>query len=310
MGIGFKDKVWKQLPDLRTNRAGHAIAQFDRWVFMAFGSSTNQDVEAAYVNTDATLTPWKVVGTTPVIRTNLVQSAQIGDYWFVAGGQDAGTTTFNTVYSCKVGAGVVTPWVAQAPLPNTLSASGLAASNDHLYFVGGFQDVGPSNLSTNAVYIGRVRPGGVIERWRTGTPYPTPVTQCCSFVHRGYLYVIGGQNDIGSTVVLDDNYRAKIDANGDIGKWEKIAPLALGGRTRSRPIIRNGRLWIVGGIVGVTNQDTIEAAPMTNDGPGTFELVHRLPLAIRNPAMASVGGTVLMLGGGPGSGNTAYSLSL
>jgi hypothetical protein len=151
------------------------------------------------------------------------------------------------------------------------------------------------NLSLNNSNIGELQP------WVTNAnALPQILGYHTSIVANGYVYVIGGYNNVAyqSTV-----YYSKLNADGSTGAWQTNAnalPQILGYHTS---IVANGYVYVIGGFNGATFLSTVYYAKLNADGStGAWQTnANALPQILEYHTSIVANGYVYVIGGFNGS---------
>ncbi len=160
-----------------------------------------QDLAVYYskVNADGTLGAWV---TTTAMPEALQQAgvAYANGYLYTVGGRNTGGTAINTIYYAKVQFdGSLGAWATNA---NNLTAAqkgnAAVAINGYMYSIAGVNSAG-STIST--VYAGPLQADGSIGAFAIVNRLPAVRGFFGSATANGYLYVLGGSADAGSTSV-------------------------------------------------------------------------------------------------------------
>jgi hypothetical protein len=90
-----------------------------------------------------------------------------------------------------------------------------------------------------------IQEDGSLAPWTPVSPLTTPRRGPAAFVSKGYLYAVGGYNGI----FLRSLERARLLPDGDLGKWEVIAPPLTTDRYIHGAVLYGERLYVIGGHV-------------------------------------------------------------
>jgi hypothetical protein len=136
--------------------------------------------------------------------------------------------------------------------------------NGYIYVLGGrkidFTELGD-------VQYARINPNGSIGTWSSTTSFPTARTGHQSVVYNGYIYILGGVYDNGtSTIELNDVQYAKINTDGSIGSWNSTAKFETK-RSNLTSVVYNGYIYVLGGRDNYDNRlNSVEYARINTDG--------------------------------------------
>jgi hypothetical protein len=134
------------------------------------------------------------------------------------------------------------------------------------------------------------RPGHAFARLGT---LPSPLASAAAFASGGAAYVIGGEH--GGAAPSDRILRIELGSGAVTVAGRFVEPLAGAGYAQ-----RGDALLLAGGWTGTQYATAILRFTL----PGTATLVARLPVGLRDPAVALVGGTLYVAGGRNASGPT------
>ncbi len=156
-----------------------------------------------------------------------------------------------------------------------------------------------------------------------------------SFIYNGHLYITGGCTNNACSSTSNDVVYAAIDTNGSMtrpatcngsyvgGSWCYLANVLPSGVAASSPVTFGGYVYLVGGLTGSANTNTLLRAQLNSDGSigawlsqsmtgvGAANVSYSYAYARANPsAVASNPGNMFIFGGCTNStsaGCTAYS---
>ena len=166
----------------------------------------------ARINPDGNLGAWQTANPLPHPLFFLSAATWNGRI-YVAGGYD-GTSYFNAVWSAQIQTdGSLSPWVAQAPLPDAVFTQAEVA-NGMLYVLGGMVNGGTT--IKNKAYYSRINADGTLAGWNQTTPLPQPLGSLCAVPAGGRIFVTGGDN--GSRLVANF-YSAAVAGDGSLATW-------------------------------------------------------------------------------------------
>ncbi|MEK7594896.1 MAG: carbohydrate binding domain-containing protein, partial [Patescibacteria group bacterium] len=220
-------------------------------------------------------------------------------YMYVVGGYEPvnlGTGT-NTVSYAKIKTnGTLGNWTVTSPMPVILHQHTTVISNGYIYAIGGLDDsVGYSD----AVYYAKLNSDGTVGTWRSTTPINNSATtrsEHASIVVNGYLYVIGGVDNVSAAT--NDIYYTKLNADGSVGAWitARDLPLALSSMAAS---VANGYVYITGGNdSGFAPVNTTYFAKLSSDGTiGTWNTANALPAVVADHQTVVLNGYIYSIGG-------------
>ena len=176
----------------------------------------------AKINPDGSVDVWQT--TTPLPSPEYYFSAAV---WngriYAAGGYDGNNFT-NAVWSAQIQTdGSLSPWVAQAPLPEAIYCQAEVA-NGMIYVLGG--SLG-NDIVVNNVYYSRINADGTLAGWNQTTPLPQPLCNFGAVAVGGRIFAAGGLN--GSAPV-NKSYSTAVAGDGTLGMWSSgpAFPFRLG----------------------------------------------------------------------------------
>ena len=245
------------------------------------------------IEVDTTTTPSKY------LRTNGTQvSKTTYAALFAVIGERYATITMPSIigqpwrqqYSFNKANSTISAWVANTPLPISISSSHVIVTNNRVYLLGGWL-----NNTTSTVYTAPINPNGTLGAWVTSTPLPIALWGAQAIVTNNRVYLLGGIiNGVYSSAV----YTAPINPDGTLGSWVIDTPLP-GTITNSQAIITNNRVYLLG---GATNNgaysSSVYTASINIDGTlSTWTINAPLPVTISHSQAIVTNNRVYLLGG-------------
>jgi hypothetical protein len=214
----------------------------------------------------------------------------LGGYHF-SGGFQPSPITYYSVLNLDGSPG---PWTHATPLPMPVWGQGAAVWNGWVYVTGGTNDVNVFNT----VYAAPVQGDGSLGPWTPFTALPTAIYVDACVALNGYLYVLGGVLNDGSTL-SNQVYVASINADGSLGSWQTTTalPQAVGGHTATAI---NGQIYVVGGLIGTSLTNAVWISTPNPDGSlGSWQAGPSIPDSrYTHGATVSDDGTTLFVAGG------------
>ncbi|MBI1357374.1 MAG: hypothetical protein GC160_23785 [Acidobacteria bacterium] len=219
-----------------------------------------------------------------------VSAAAIGETLYVTCGLAANGLRSNLLHIYDPAAD---SWRQGAPLPIDRGAErcNLVAVDGSLYFVGGLR-VGQGFLTNRTL---RYDPAP--NRWTELSPMPTPRGASGVAALGRKIYVAGGEGaqDAASALEIYDI---------DLDRWNSLAPLPDGGRTRLTAQAVGGLFYVLGGRRGSSGGP--EAGVFAFDpAAGVWTAKAPLPTARSELASGLVDGRIVAFGGVAGAGAVA-----
>jgi len=205
------------------------------------------------------------------------------------------------------GAATLSPWEFTTSLQVPRFSPGMAATNTHVYVLGG--GTGTNCTILGSVEFAPIQANGSLGPWATTTALSFPRGYLGAAIVGKYVYVVGGANWCG--LIEATKYatveRAEILADGSLGPWSAVAPLTHG--RAMMPVVTDGtHLYAVGGFDG-TNTNTVEMATVQPDGSlSSWQSVSAMTQGRAGAAVAVLNGR-LYAAGGLGAGIQASSES-
>jgi len=159
--------------------------------------------------------------------------------------------------------------------------------------------IGGTNLTHYAekVFFANINPDGTVGSWSETTPLPEPRAGN-ALVWNNFVYVIGGYGPTWEGRGQQNTvFYASINADGTIGEW---------GTTKTLPertsdfasVVKDGRIYVMGGYNGFTYRDEVYFAPINSDGSlGDWQTTTPLPQRYCGMSGLAYRGTVYVIGG-------------
>jgi len=225
--------AWSMGTQLPEGMAGHMVALVENTVIVSGGfraGSSGQPIlsdksELAELQPDGSLGAWSEGPKMSVTRFHHAMVSS-GDTLYVVGGLTGDNTDNTPVVERAVVSsdGKLGAWSLATPLPEKRSHHGLAADDAALYVTAGLKG-DPAGVHTDLRDVLRapINADGSLGEWSTVGELPATLATHSSFIHLGYLYVVGGVE--GSSKDTNHVRRASIGADGILGAWEDLAPL-------------------------------------------------------------------------------------
>lgn len=158
------------------------------------------------------------------------EGATPANYVFAIGGADSMAVASTAVYRAVVQqTGALDAWTEVTPLPDerayhaTTAATGYTAALDttttaaYLYVIGGQDSTGTALRSVQYVHVGL---DGTVGEWQNGPDLPVVMEGAGAVLFRGFLYLMGGQDD--ARIALATSYRARVNSDGSLDDWQTL----------------------------------------------------------------------------------------
>jgi N-acetylneuraminic acid mutarotase len=263
-----------------TARSAHAAVAYNGQLYVIAGQNSSGGllsdvVHAAITNTGNITASFSSdsgsgLPTGSTIGLRYISAVAHNSVLYVFGGLNSSTTASSSLlFAPLTGAnGSVGSWVTSGRTLGTARwGAGAAAYDGRLYVVGGCTTGAPpcsTYLATSEVIT--PNNGGVgmtsqtnASAWTAqSSPAVTARGDLMSVAYNGNLYAIGGCTAYTSgacTTWTNTIYVASINSDGSIGTWNTTLSLPAG-RSYGGAVAYNGKLYVVGGSVSGTGQDT------------------------------------------------------
>lgn len=151
-------------------------------------------------------------------------------------------------------------------LPQTIRAAASVLFGSKTLLLGG--EVGGD--TSDAIYEATAGSDGLLESFALNETYSLSVARrgASAVIVGGYLYVVGGQGEMG---LLDSVERAPLGPNGIAGDFEELDESLVTARQHFQLLVTPGHLYVIGG--NYPQLDTIEVATLDESGDLTSDFV-------------------------------------
>lgn len=176
---------WTQRAAMFTPRGRAAGGQVDGRLYVVGGENAAGDSDVVEVY-DPAFDSWRQLKPRPA-AARAASAAGLGQYLYVAGGcagDGANPAVLDRVDRYDPAADA---WTAMAPLPAPRCGLALAANNNRLFAIGGWD--GKQTTATVFAY------DPVANRWQTVAPLPAPRAFAAAAFLRDHIYLLGGRDD-------------------------------------------------------------------------------------------------------------------
>lgn len=260
--------------------------------------------------------------------------ATVASSVYLIGGNVMGTTNTQTaVYRAEIANGSLTPF-SEATLPGAggapvvLQTSGygqeIVQIQNYVYVIGGWSSTGQTNVASVERAQVDLATGDFITNFapavdpNTGSPVTMAVPRFDTVaIHLGsWIYVLGGQTDIGSAALCHDEIqRASVDANGNLSGFMQVGTLPSTLCLPATHVVGN-TLYVLGGTTAINSPgnplstDAILTATIAADGslgafvPSSAALSYPVGFA----GAALLGNTLYLLDGWRGTTGATNSI--
>jgi len=202
---------WASLTPLPENLAQAAAVVIGDRIYVTGGFNSgmipNQDIYAATINPDGTISSWTDVGDLPVPLFGHGLITQGGKLIALGGSSTGSIVSRNNTYVISLdSSGFVSGWVETSSLPTPIYRGSFITVGNKLFSIGGYSN----GTFLDKVYYTSINSDGTLGSWTTSS-YNLPQTMCCgaAVASGDYIYYSGGYN--GSSYV-NTVYFTKIES--------------------------------------------------------------------------------------------------
>lgn len=135
--------------------------------------------------------------------------------------------------------GTLGDWQFTATLPQPVRMGSAVVAGEYMYYVGG--------RNQRHVFMTKITEDGKLSPWLQTTPLPSNRYNAAVFSYGSYVYVVGGL--VMHQRPVETSYRAKVNDDGTLGKWQRTEPLPLALASAATVQI-NDRIYLCGGNQG------------------------------------------------------------
>lgn len=135
-----------------------------------------------------------------------------------------------------------------------IGGSAMFVTNGRAYSFGGYR--GDFTQLDNSAYMSMIDSAGALTGWNPTTPLPRVKVFARACAWAGYIHIIGGTSSYAEGNRPSDIFRAKMNPDGTIGKWETLDVKLP--RTLCAPAVwvAGRRLYVAGGHVPTGKWET------------------------------------------------------
>ena len=272
---------------------------------VTFTDYTNSDFNQSYlqnleVSDNQVFLPNQATAFTSwVSTTNLPQQLEGHKitYWnnkiYLSGGYN-GSQCSNKVYSAEVNSGLG-GWSELESLPAAVQEHEIVAANGYLYVLGGKQDSIPSS----DIYYAKLNEDGSINSWQLNTTsLPQNLWGHTAAFLEGFIYVIGGSNQVSKDSAVNKVYSAKVDYDGELGTFSEVTTLPEA-RSQHQMVTYGNTIYLLGGYnnSGVTQNSVFYAETDLNGSCSAWSNATALPDSISSFSACCNNGLLTVVGG-------------
>ncbi|MEK7279199.1 MAG: hypothetical protein AAB090_00945 [Nitrospirota bacterium] len=255
---------WNFTAPLGTQRGFVAVVAVKGYIYAIGGANFDEggtllrSVEAAKINTNGTLGPWRLVS--PMTTPRRGASAVVGDgYIYVIGGFNG--VFLQNVERAKIGdSGDLGPWeLIEGLLTTNRYIHAVTAFEGKVYALGGHnREDGSAKFSAEWT---KINSDGSLDAWHETPPLNAPRFLFQATASGGYLFVAGGFN----MDYLKSVEKTSINKDGGIGSWSETTPLSVA--KAGSTLIADGRyVYSIGGSNREKYLNLVEYATLDDKG--------------------------------------------
>lgn len=221
------------------------------------------------------------------------------------GGYD-GTNTLSQVYTASINSdGTLGSWSAGTSLPIGLAGHRCIVTKNKVYLLGGVHIA--SAVRYNTIYTAPINADGTIGTWTlSSTTLPISSEAFSPFITKDKLYIVGGYNSNGTSVV-NTVYYTTINSDGTLGTWVAGFSLPAAEAWHSVAIVRN-KVFLIGGQNISTALNSVYSATINENGVlSRWSTEQSLPFVLSAFNIFVTNNVIYLIGGNSnGSKNTVY----
>jgi len=282
------------------SRIFHTSTVVRDFLYVIGGQGTPTSIERARIRPDGTLGPFSIAPEVSLVTSRPGHTiVVIRNYLYAVGGGSGGGGFPSSIERATINDdGSLGPFTTVSGVALNQGRSGhiSVVLGDFLYVIGGFGTLG----RTGSVERAPINADGTLGAFATvsGVALNTARNLFTAFVSNGYVYVMGGSNDVGELTSIE---RASIGSDGSLGAFVAISSGALvTPRISPASLVVGNALYIIGGRNNSAVIITIESATIHADGSlGVFNPVPGVaPTMPRSShTVTSIGDSVYVVGG-------------
>ena len=298
---------WTTSSNITTAREMHTSEAFNGFAYVIggyTGSTALNSVEYAPINADGSLGTWQATSSFTTARYGHTSTIYNG-YMYVMGGNQGADVLLDDTQYAKINAdGTLGTWQTTSSLIGVRQQHASAAYNGYMYVTAGMSSASKYELNTQ---YAKINADGTLGPWQTTSSLLGTRAYHTTEVSNGYIYVMGGKQ-LSALATVE---YARINADGTVGAWAATAALTAA-RSNHSSVIYNGYVYVVAGLsAAVTNQSTVEYAPIQSNGAlGAWKAGVSITTARSNTGSFEYKGNVYVVGGYNGTarvGDTQYA---
>ena len=293
---------WKQLNPFSIPRRALAAVAANGYLY-AIGGVTESGqyatgVEFAKILPNGQLGQWRFTSHLNQGRFYLAATTVNGYIYAIGGG--AGPLGDNnqpvtTVERARILAnGELGPWTLSPSLNTPRRGLKTVANGSRIYAIGGY-----NGIFLKSTEYAKVRPDGTLSAWQLD-PSESMLDRYIhsSVTYADHLYVLGGHVKNANNMSYGDVELAKISKSGSLGPWKIAKSNLLRPRFIASAFALNKKLYILGGHNGASRLNSVEFAPINQNGHiGQWQFTTPLNLPRSASAVAVHKNYIYVLGG-------------
>lgn len=289
---------WREGPSLSVPRSGAAIIETNGIIHViggVDGKNFLRTTEFAKVNPDGTLSEWQA-GPSLNVERGFFSAVRHKNHVYVAGGGRGpyGKILLDSVERAEIKPdGTLGEWVLEKNIMNIeRRCNRLVVLGDYIFALGGF-----GGILLDTVESAEILPDGSIDEWFVAMD----TMKVARYIHTlqpigERVYVIGG-HDQAKGVGIPDVEWSEEDEPGFFKPWQP-GPSLQTGRYGLESVRHGGYVYAMGGLSGSAYLDSVEKAPINQDGSlGNWEYTTPLPSRREGMNVIAVNDHVYVIGG-------------
>lgn len=244
---------------------------------------------------------WLTTTVLPQTLTRHKSATWNNRYVYVTGGYN-GVSHSDAVYRATLQAAGISTWTSLGSLPVALSDHALVIGHNAIYVIGGRDE---TNIY-NTIYYATINTNGTIGSWQTSSvSLPTGLWGHTAVYCNGFIYVVGGSDQLDDDTANDDVYFAKILVDNTLSEF--VATTSLPSSLNAHTMETNGEeIFVLGGFEdGGTKVNTVYKSNSNADGSlNAWTTQTPLPHAVSYHSSSVINGIIAVLAGETGTGLT------
>ncbi len=230
------------------------------------------------------------IPTTPLPQPLANRSAVVqGDFLYYVGGKSASDQPISNIYAAQIQAnGMLGGWSVAGQLPKPVYLHAIAATETHLYIIGGWD----GNQTTAEVWRATFN-HGTLNNFIRLLDYPSGIDLHAAVIANNRLYILGGWT--GNDPLASVHF-AELLPDG-IGPWQATASLPLP-LYRLAAEVYNQRIYVTGGYDNQAARNNVYYADIQPDGSlSSWQNATPLPAPVYFHGTVIHDGQLVVLGG-------------